>query len=75
VPISATLPFSFTHEGLSELELQKLNANEPLTMAAQNDNHGWHSEIMSQAGDGVSGLRMHVCNGGLIVDPLKEVHH
>jgi len=74
VPISATLPFSFAHDGLSELELQKVRPDETLAMAAQNDNQGWHSEVMSQAGEGVIGLRVRVRNG-LIVDQIKNIQH
>jgi hypothetical protein len=75
VPISATLPFTFTHEGLSQLELQKLQPGATLALAAQNDNEGWHFEVMSQARDGVTGLRVRLHNNGLIVDPIKSNQH
>ena len=71
VPIDATLPFSFSHDGLSELELRKGSPIEWLTLAAQMDDHGWHSETMAQAGEGVSGVRLRSVRHGLTADVIK----
>ncbi len=70
VPISGQLPFVMAHDDLSELEIWKEHPAQVLTLAAQNDDQGWHSEVMSQAGDGVAGLRVRV-RDGLIVDEIK----
>jgi hypothetical protein len=71
VPVTATLPLSFSHDGLSELELRKESLAEPLTLAAQKDDHGWHSEIIAQAGEGVSGLHLRAVRNGLTAEVIK----
>jgi hypothetical protein len=69
-PIEEPLPFTFTHTGLSELEVFKTRPNDTFTLAAQTDDQGWHSEGFKEAGDQVLGLRVRV-DGGLYIDVLK----
>jgi hypothetical protein len=70
VSLSAPLPFAFSHDGLTEIALFKDNPNATLTLAAQTDVHGWHSEAINEAGHGVSGLRVRV-DDGLTVERIK----
>jgi hypothetical protein len=71
VPITGRLPFTLTHNGLSEFEILKGHPDGTLALAAQYDDHGWHSEVVSEAGEGVAGLRVRVRNG-LFVEEIKQ---
>lgn len=69
-PISGRLPFTFTHERLQEFDLFKSDPQARVDLAAQNDERGWHSEVMSAAVSGVYGLRL-VVDRGLLVEKVK----
>ena len=80
VPFGGAVPFSLTRTGISELELYKHSVDGPLVMGAQTDDRGWHSEVMSQAGTDVPGLKLRVDNGlaverlvseGLVTQPSQ----
>jgi hypothetical protein len=71
VPINGRLPFTLTHDGLSECEILKGHPDGTLALAAQYDVHGWHSEVVSEAGEGLAGLRVRVRNG-LFVEKIKQ---
>src|SRR5438105_13175424 len=51
VPIRGVLPLTLAHDELAEFEIRKGSPDATLTLAAQHDNRGWHSDVMSQAGE------------------------
>ena len=70
VPLSGTLPFTFTHEKLEEFEVLKSAPGQPLQLAAQNDVGAWHSEAFSTASQGIEGLRV-IVNHGVAIKKVK----
>jgi hypothetical protein len=71
IPFASQLPFTFTHDDLNELEIHKAQPDSQFSIAAQNDQYGWHREVMSQAGEGVTALKLVVKNG-LAVEKSKD---
>src|SRR5689334_4205469 len=70
VDISGAVPVTVTYPSLSELVIRKEHPEETLFLVAQNHHGVWRYETGSEAGTGLSGLRLRVCDG-LAVEKLK----
>ncbi len=71
VPVAGVLPLVLTREGLSEFEILKESPDQRLSLAAQHDICGWHSEAISAADEGVSGFRVRI-DRGVTIEKLER---
>jgi hypothetical protein len=70
VDLSGTMPFTAAYSELSEFVIRKVQPEETVVMAAQNDLGVWRSEVASTAGVGIAGLRLRV-HEGLEVEKIR----
>jgi hypothetical protein len=70
IPITGTLPLTWAHTGLCELEIRKEQPDDEFALAAQYDAQLDHYEVFSTAVPGVPAVRLLV-HDGLVVQPLK----
>ena len=63
VELTEVLPFTFAQKGISEFEVRKSDLSHPISLAAQYDDQLAHSEVLTEAGPGLSGVRLRVQEG------------